>query len=293
MNISIVGNGVFGNAMLYVLRNNTTSVSIVKRKGELIENANIVVLSVPTQAIREVLPLIHFPKGKKIIVNTAKGIERRTHKFPYQIVEEVLGNRVEYYSLMGPSFAQEIRKDMPTLVNIGYRIGATQRKEIQRLFHTDYFHVRLTEGVEILEIASAMKNIYAMGCGLADGLGYAENTKAKLLTLAIEEMQQLFSGLNFTADDNATAGTIGDLILTCASKESRNFRFGRYRVKFTSEEALKKVNSTVEGYNSIQSFNLLQQKANVTLPLAGFISKVVKGKDQDIKTQFDRFMRKT
>ena len=292
MNVTIVGNGVFGNAMRYVLCQNTAAVTMSKR-GEQIENSEIVVLCVPTQEIRNVLPLIKFPKGKKIIVNTAKGIERKTHKFPYQIVEEVFGSSVEYYSLMGPSFAQEVKKDMPTLVNIGYRIGATQRREIQKLFHTDFFHARLTEGVEVLEIASAMKNVYAMGCGLADGLGYGENTKAKLLTLAIEEMQQMFGGLHFTADDNATAGTIGDLILTCASRESRNFRFGKYRVTLTADEALQKVNSTVEGYNSIQSLTLLQLKANVSLPLAAFISKIMKGKDRDMKIQFESFMRKT
>jgi glycerol-3-phosphate dehydrogenase (NAD(P)+) len=292
MNITIVGNGVFGDAMQYVLRQNTAAVSIAKR-GKLIENSEIVVLSVPTQAIREVLPLIKFPEGKKIIVNTAKGIERKTHKFPYQIVEEVFGNRVEYYSLMGPSFAQEIKKDMPTLVNIGYRSGASETEEIKKLFHTDFFHIRLTEGVEALEIASAMKNIYAMGCGLCEGLGYGENTKAKLLTLAIEEMQQLFKRLNFTTDDNATAGTLGDLILTCASLESRNCRFGKYRVTLTAEEALKKINSTVEGYNSVESLILLRQKANVSLPLAMFIAKIVKGNDRDIKAQFENFMKKT
>lgn len=289
MKITIVGNGVFGNAMLHVLQQNTKHVSIAKR-GEQINDADVVVLCVPAQAMRDVLPLISFPNKIGIIVNTAKGIERNSHQFPYQLVKEAFGNRVEYYSLMGPSFAQEIMLDMPTLVNIGYNSGAVHKSIIQELFHTGYFHARLTEGVEVLEVSSAMKNIYAIGCGISQGLGYGENTKAKLLTLAIEELQDLFRGLQLYVDADSTAGTIGDLILTCATRESRNFRFGKYLVTYPAAVALEKVNSTVEGYNSIRSLNLLQKKAGVTLPLATFISTIVHGTERDIKKRFDNFM---
>lgn len=290
MKITIVGNGVFGNAMLYVLQKNSNSVRIVDR-GDSIDG-DIVVLCVPAQSIKDVLPIIHFSNNIKIIVNTAKGIERTSHKFPYQLVKEKFENTVEYYTLMGPSFAQEIEKEMPTLVNIGHYADASHKKTIKELFHTDFFHVRLTEGVEALEIASAMKNIYAIGCGISEGLGFGENTKAKLLTLAIEEMQKLYKGLNLKVDTESTAGTTGDLILTCASRESRNFRFGKYLVTYPAEEALKKVNSTVEGYNSIHSLTLLQKQAQVTLPLASTIAKLVKGDQHNLQRAFVEFMRK-
>jgi glycerol-3-phosphate dehydrogenase (NAD(P)+) len=290
MKITIVGNGAFGSAMMYVLQQNTSQVTFAKR-GEAITDAGIVILCVPTQAIRDVLKLISFGKEKRIIVNTAKGIERSTHKFPYQIVDEVFGKSVEYYSLMGPSFATEIKKDMPTLVNLGFRSRATHKEEVAKLFQTDFFHVRLTRSVEVLEIASAMKNVYAMGCGISEGLGFGENTKAKLLTLAIEEMQDLYRGLHLRVGVNSTAGTTGDLILTCATRESRNFRFGKYLVSYSATEALQKVNSTVEGYNSIRSLTLLQRQANVDLPLASFIANLVKSDARDIKKQFESFMK--
>src|SRR5664279_975517 len=191
MNICIVGNGAFGKALLHILRDHGDKVSVAKQ-GEPIENAEIVVLCVPAESIRDVLPLIKFSTKTRIIVNTAKGIETKQNKFPYQLVNEVFGDSIEYYSLVGPSFASEIVKNMPTLVNIGYRSGATHRHTIQKIFQTDSFRVRLSKGVEVLEIASAMKNIYAIGCGIASGLGYGENTKAKIQVLAIEEMYDYF-----------------------------------------------------------------------------------------------------
>jgi glycerol-3-phosphate dehydrogenase len=78
------------------------------------------VLSVPTQSIRECLNNVQFQKNDKIIVNTAKGIEKSTHQLPYKIVQEVLSTKVDYYTLVGPSFAEEVEKKMPTLVNFGY-----------------------------------------------------------------------------------------------------------------------------------------------------------------------------
>ncbi len=292
MKIIIVGKGVFGKAIYYILRKNTQDVFFAKRDNS-IDSPEIVVLCVPTQSIRDVLPLITFSKRKKIIVNTAKGIERTTHKFPYQIIEDVFGDNVEYYSLMGPSFAHEMLKDMPTLVNIGYRSGNRNARTVKKLFQTDMFRVRLTEGVEILEIASAMKNVYAIGCGLADGLGYGENTKAKLLVLAIEEIQKLFLSLNLQVHAGATAGTIGDLILTCTSRESRNFRFGKYLVNSSTDEALQKVHSTVEGYTSLDSLARLARYAKISLPLASFISQIVISKDKNKQEQFMSFMKKT
>lgn len=291
MTVTIAGNGVFGKAMFHVLQQNNVSVRMAKRE-EPITDADILVLCVPAQAIRDVLKLVTFPK-KGIIVNTAKGIERKTHAFPFQIVTEIFGKKVEYYSLMGPSFAQEINEHMPTLVNLGYQKNAAHPKFIQKLFQTDFFRVRLNEGVAVLEIAAAMKNVYAIGCGLVDGLGYGENTKAKIQILAIEEMIRLFHGLHLRMSRDMIAGTVGDLILTCAGRDSRNFRFGKLFSQYSTADALTKINSTVEGYDSLFSLPVLQQRAGVKLPLASFIARVVKDKHGNLKKEFEEFVRKT
>lgn len=289
MKIVVVGKGAFGQAMAYLLKKNKHDVTIAGR-GETI-SGEVVLLCVPVQSIRDVLPLITFPHETKIIINMAKGIENTTHLFPFQIVHEFFKDTVEYYSLMGPSFSNEIMEDMPTLVNIGYGTNSTHKERVQKLFQTDFFRCKLTDGYELLEIASAMKNVYAIGCGIADALGYRENTKVTILNLAIEEMQQYFCSLTYKLCMDATGSMIGDLILTCSSHESRNFQFGRLLVDHPAEESLRLINSTVEGYNTIQSFEYFQTKTQIVLPLASFIASLVKHNHRDIRKQFADFFK--
>ncbi len=289
MQIVVVGKGSFGQAMAYLLKKNKHDVVIAGR-GDTI-SAEVVVMCVPVQSIRDVLPLITFPHTTKIIINMAKGIENTTHLFPFQIVNEFFKDTIEYYSLMGPSFSNEIMEDMPTMVNIGYGSKATYKEHVKKLFQTDFFRCKLTDGYELLEIASAMKNVYAIGCGISDALGYRENTRVTILNLAIEEMQQYFCSLTYKLCMDATGSMIGDLILTCSSHTSRNFQFGRLLVDHSPEEALRLVNSTIEGYNTIQSFEYFQTKTQVVLPLASFIAGLVKSNNRDIRKQFADFFK--
>jgi glycerol-3-phosphate dehydrogenase len=104
-------------------------------------------------------------------------------------------------------------------------------------------------------------------------------------------MHKLFKGMHLMAHVSATSETVGDLILTCVSYESRNFRFGTLLVSYPVEEALQQINSTVEGYNSIHDLTVLQKKAGVSLPLATFISELINSHARDIKTKFDTFMK--
>lgn len=290
MKIVIVGSGAFGQAIEYILKKKNAEVFFAERGKEF--EADVVVLCVPVQSIRDVLPLIKFPSETKIIVNTAKGIEETTHLFPFQIVDEFFKDAVEYYSLMGPSFSSELLKDMPTLVNIGYKTDAKSKELVKELFQTDTFRIKLSEGFEILEIASAMKNVYAIGCGIADGIGYGENTRVTLLTLAIDEMQQYFCSLTYKLCMDATGAMIGDLILTCSSPESRNYQFGKYLVTHTTQEALSQVNSTVEGVKTINSLEYFLSQTQIELPFASFIARIVKENISDVRKEFDEFLKK-
>lgn len=289
MQVDVVGKGAFGQAMTYLLQKNKHDVRSVGR-GEVI-SADAVVLCVPVQSIRDVLPLIQFPRQSGIIVNTAKGIENTTHYFPFQLVNEFFADSIQYYSLMGPSFSDEIMENMPTLVNIGYGAQSQDRENVRKLFQTDTFRCTLIEGYELLEVASAMKNVYAIGCGIADALGYKENTRVTILNLAIAEMQQYFCNLTYKLCMEATGSMIGDLILTCSSQKSRNFQFGKLLVKHTPQESFRMLNSTVEGFNTIQSFEFFQTKTSVRLPLASFIVSLVHNKNKDLRKQFMDFFK--
>lgn len=291
MNVKIIGNGAWGNALYSLVKQNCSTVSIVKR-GQKIVEPDVVVLSVPTQSIRESLENISFGDKNIVIVNTAKGIEKFTHLLPYQLVQSILGSIIDYYTLIGPSFAQEVAKKMPTLVNLGYIKKGPKNSKIKNLFQSSFFRVKLTKGVEILELSAAFKNVYAIACGLADGLGYGTNTRVKIIVLAIDELKNLYKSLNWKIGSNVTAGTIGDLILTCNSAESRNFTFGSLLAKYNANEALARVSSTVEGVNSMSSVKYFEKKANIKLPLATFIANIVKTDNPRMaKKSFESFVK--
>ncbi len=290
MRVKIVGNGVWGKAIYSVVSKNTKAISFVPR-GELVEDFDVLVLCVPTQEIRNVIPLVLFRGKKKIIINTAKGIEQKTHLLPHQIVSRLIKKPIEYYALLGPSFAKEVVDQMPTLVNLGYERKSKNVEIVRTLFQTPFFRVRPTHGIVAFELSGAFKNIYAIGCGLSQGLGYETNTCVKLMVLAIEEMKSLYKSLGYKLDETSTAGTIGDLILTCTSIESRNFRFGKYLVTNDVRSSLEKVNSTVEGYHSLESVAYFKKKSDEKLPLASFVCEVVKTNDPKlVKKMFKSFV---
>lgn len=290
MNIVIAGNGAWGSALASLLSENKIDFVFWKR-GEKIPGNSIIILAIPTQAIRSFYETIGTPDNV-CIVNSAKGIEKDTHKTPHAITKEFFKDKpFEYLTLMGPSFADEVKAKMPALVNLGY-VQKEQAKKIKMLFQTDYFRVRLTRGIEALELASAFKNIYAIATGLVEGLGYGVNTRVKLITLAIDEFYLLSKSLGFTFDKNAVPATIGDLVLTCSSTESRNFTFGKNLVSYSPEKSLARVGQTVEGYFSVASVPFFEKKANVRLPLARFVYEITHGeKNTDLRSKFNEFVK--
>lgn len=290
MNVKIVGDGAFGNAMYSVVSHNCADVTILKR-GDRITDFDALIISVPTQAIREVLAGVQFTRDH-IVINTAKGIEKSTLLLPHQIVSETANIQPDYYSLIGPSFAEEVSAQMPTLVNIGFNRKGSNNQAVMDLFQTNYFRVKSTAGVEVLELSAAFKNIYAIGCGLVDGLGFGTNTRVKMLVLAIEELSSLITTLHMMAGDDITAGTTGDLILTCNSITSRNYRFGKLLATHSVADALVKVHSTVEGYHSLSSVDHFKRRSQSPLSLAAFISDVVQSDDQSVvRRRFMDFVR--
>jgi len=286
--VCIIGNGSWGRALYHVISQNTKHVRIAKRGEGVTEE--IIIVAVPTNNIRELASMIQ--NKRPIIINTAKGIEKGMHKLPQEIIRELFP-QCHYFTLIGPGFAQEVRRGMPTVVNLGFGNERELLPEIQALFTTDSFRIRPVRTVRILEVSAALKNIYAIGCGMADGLGYETNTRVQLIVLAIEEVQRLFKKLKLTAGVNSTAGTVGDLILTCNSSESRNFQFGRNLAKYSVEKSLQRVKETVEGYATLESLEHLKKSSRAALPVADFIKQVV---DEDnpktVKQRFVEFIKK-
>lgn len=272
MKTTIIGNGVWGNALYSLIKTNNQSVVFWDKKTEIIDS-DIIILSVPTQSIRSILKKVTFTKKGIIIVNTSKGIERDTHKLPYEIISEFLGNHLHYLTLNGPSFAQEVKEKMPTLVNLGY-LKKENVNKIKNIFQTDFFRVKPVKGVKVLELAGAFKNVYAIACGLSDGLGFGINTRTKLITIAIEEFHRLNKKMKNNISLKMSPGTIGDLILTCSSTKSRNFNFGKMLATCKVNEALN-TGKTIEGYYTVSSISYFANKNRIHLPLAKLIEKII------------------
>lgn len=290
MQITLMGNGAWGSALATLLTTNHHDVHIWK-EGEKLVSHSTVVGAIPTQAIRTVLEKSIGTSGITYI-NCAKGIEKETHLLPYQIVTELLDNP-DYFTLIGPSFSEEVKQKMPTLVNLGYR-NEEHAEEVKKLFQTDFFRLKLTQGIRSLELAAAFKNVYAIACGVADGLGFGINTRVKIMCLAMEEFEVLRQKLEYKIDERALPATIGDLILTCSSEESRNFSFGKLLADYSVEESLKKIKHTVEGYYTVESVPYFEDKLGISLPLAHFVYDITRAKtSQSIQDCFTDFVKTT
>lgn len=285
MKIVIIGQGMWGNALHSLLVRSQNDISFWER-GTEITHADVIVLAVPTQAIREVLSFVK-PTKSLIVVNSSKGIEEGSHKLPYQIAHEILGE-IHYFSLMGPSFAQEVIDNMPTLVNLGF-CKAQFVETVKGLFQTDYFRVRPIEGVEAIEIAAAFKNIYALLNGISEGLGFGINTRIKIILLAYEEITKLTAGLGYTIPITAASGIMGDLMLTGSSTESRNYAFGKALVTHSVADALQKSKGVVEGWNSLTSVSYFSERIGEPIVLAELV-KAMASHAQDKNTMKKLFL---
>ena len=287
MKVAIVGNGTWGRALYSVLSENSANVVFVTKqslKSKLnTVKIDVLVLAVPTQAIREVLEKIGNI-GNMIVVNCAKGIERGTHKFPFQIVSEKGGKKEKYFSLIGPSFAGELENKMPTVVNLGHNSEKKYINLVKKLFETECLEIKVVHGIAALELAGAFKNIYAIACGLTTGLGFGMNTRVKVILAALREIHNLMKNLKFRIEDETIPGILGDLILTCNSTESRNYSFGKLIVNFSAEEALRKI-TTVEGFYTSDSVAYFEKIGNMKLPLADMVARCVKIENKGILRQ--------
>ncbi len=288
MNIAIVGQGKFGQAIGSLLVYNDVPFQYVEKDRPLKVHADLIFLMLPTQFIRTFFKENkQFINDETIVVNGAKGIEEKTHLLPRQIVKSI-GDFPHYYSLIGPSFAHGVKARQPTIVSLGYN-EPTHVDIIKKLLQTPYFRVRITDGYYALELASAMKNLYAIICGYAHGLGYGMNTQALLISLAMEEFTLLSDALGFNRYDVISPGVVGDLVMTCSSQQSRNYKFGLYLAKYDEQRALQEVNDTVEGYFTSHSVRVLARDNNVELPLAVLTHKIIKNQSE-ASSNFHKFI---
>lgn len=247
---------------------------------EAMEGADILVLAVPSVFTRRTAVLMkeHYEKNQ-IIVNVAKGIEEGSNlTLTEQIAQEIDGANIAVLS--GPSHAEEVSRRLPTTCVAGAADLETAQC-IQNTFMSPVFRVYTSSDIMGIEIGGALKNVIALAAGIADGLGYGDNTKAALITRGIAEIARLGVKMGGKSQSFYGLSGIGDLIVTCASMHSRNRRAGILIGKgYTMQQAMDEVKMVVEGVFSAKAAKSLAEKFCVEMPIVSEVNAVLfEGKD--------------
>ena len=210
----------------------------------------------------------------QIIVDVAKGIEEDTlMTLSQQIKEEI--PHADVAVLSGPSHAEEVGRGLPTTVCIGATTEKTA-KYLQEMFMNEVFRVYISPDMLGMELGGSLKNVIALAAGIADGMGYGDNTKAALITRGIAEISRLGIAMGAHARTFYGLSGIGDLIVTCASVHSRNRKAGYLMGKgYTMQEAMDEVKMVVEGVYSAKAALGLAEKYGVEMPIIAEVNKVL------------------
>jgi glycerol-3-phosphate dehydrogenase (NAD(P)+) len=229
-----------------------------------IADAECIVVAVPSKAFREVTAALKHFSG--ILISVTKGIEHQSGLTMCGILAENAA-RASLAALSGPSLALEVARGIPTAI-VAASADTEIANTVQKLFHRPAFRVYTSADIVGVELGGALKNVIAIAAGICDGLGFGDNSKASLVTRGIVEMRRL--GLACGAHPETFAGLsgIGDLMVTCFSKLSRNRGFGeRVGRGETPEAILASMTSVAEGYPTARSACALAQKLNLSTPI--------------------------
>lgn len=312
LKVAFLGGGSFGSALSVMLAKKGMKVNIWDRKISVIDDINIkrenikylpkvtvpagvtafidiekvisdsdiIVLSVPSHAIRELsMKIAPHLKQNQIVVSIAKGIEEGSSKRISQVIEEEIPNN-PIVILSGPSHAEEVALDIPTTVVVTSK-KMEYAKIVQDVFMTSKFRVYTNEDIIGVEIGGAVKNIIALAAGVSDGIGYGDNSKAALMTRGMSEIIKIGTVLGGKTETFYGLTGMGDLIVTCTSMHSRNRRAGILIGKgVPMDAACQEIGMVVEGIKATKAFYELKEKEKISMPITDVLYKVLfEGKD--------------
>lgn len=305
--VSVLGAGSWGTALAVLLKNNGHTVTLWSHRQsqvdeivsthrnesklpgidlpmdicytsdlvQAVKNTDLIVMAVPSIATRSTAEKIRelLPQGSQII-SVAKGFEEKTLYTQTQIISDVIPNAC-VGALSGPSHAEEVIRGLPTLV-----VAASKDRRlailVQELFMNESFRVYVSPDVTGVEIGGSVKNVIALAAGMSDGIGFGDNSKAALITRGIKEISSLAVSMGANPRTLAGLSGIGDLIVTCQSRHSRNRKAG-YLIGqgYSMQEAMDHVQMVVEGVYSAKATLALGQKYNVELPIVTEVNRVL------------------
>ncbi len=320
-NFFIIGNGSWASSFGNYLANIGKSVTIYGRNSENIDeisktrinekylpgfklnesikwtssldglnDSNTVVLAISSQAISKFLDANKGVLDSKDVIILSKGIDIQSKKVLSDVVAEKT-NSASISVISGPSHAEEVIKDMPTAVVVA---GENEEviKRIQSEISSKTLRLYRSKDIVGVELSGALKNIVAIAVGIADGLGFGDNTKAAIMTRGMNEIIKFAK--SFGAKDTTFLGLsgFGDLIVTCTSMHSRNRRFGNLVGEgYSVEDAIKKVGMVVEGYYTLKVTHDIARDRKIDTPLFSILYNILYESDyKDIKEVVSKLM---
>lgn len=307
MNCFVIGNGGWGTALGMTLAGNGNNVTIwgpfeeeiqsVRSSGEntvylpgvkIPESiqwtsdpagsgqADLIVVVVPSRFVRTTLETFkpHLPQNA-LIVSATKGLDEKTHHRMSETAKDVLGRSIAVLS--GPSHAEEVARGVPTAVTV----AGEKAEQIQKVFTGKTFRVYTSDDVIGVELGGTLKNIIAVAAGILDGMGLGDNSKAALMTRGLAEITRLGAALGAKPETFSGLSGIGDLIVTCGSRHSRNRAVGERLGKGESlKEIMGGMKQVAEGIWNAKTARDLAKEHNIEMPITEEVCAIVEdGKD--------------
>jgi glycerol-3-phosphate dehydrogenase (NAD(P)+) len=284
MKISIIGNGAWGSALAAVSRQQSHPTFVWGRHPkegetanlkEAVDSSEIMLLSVPSHAMREVCSsLKSILPPKVLLVSLAKGIEQDTHLRMSEVIQEIT-NRTEIAVMSGPTFAAEVIHAAPTAI-VCASLSESLAKTVQTAFNSEAFRVYTNQDVVGVEFGGALKNIMAIAAGVCVGMGLGDNALAALITRGLAELSRVGQALGGRAETFYGLSGVGDLILTCSSSQSRNRRVGEALGRGEKlPQILASLKGTAEGVKTARSVHQILQQKNLDAPILQEIYSVL------------------
>ncbi len=240
----------------------------------------ILLFAVPSPFVRATARRVApYAEGGQIIVDVAKGIEEETLYTMTDIIAEEINNpNVAIVALSGPTHAEEVVKDLPTTIVSASR-DMQAAEYVQSVFNTECMRVYTNDDILGVELCGATKNVIALACGMAVGLGCGDNARAAIITRGIAEISRLGAAMGCREQTFGGLAGIGDLIVTATSMHSRNFRCGILLGRgIPSDDAVKQIGMVVEGLNALPAVLRLSKKYDVQMPIIEAVNAVVANK---------------
>lgn len=251
------------------------SLAVSSDLAAVLAAAELLIIATPLAGLRSALESVKSSRSRVPVLWACKGLEPETGLFPHQIVEAVFGNEIASGALSGPSFAQEVAKQLPTAITLAMQDAPLARHLIAQL-NTPRLRLYANDDVIGVEVAGAVKNVLAIGAGISDGMGFGLNARAALITRGLAEISRLGTALGGRSQTFMGLAGLGDLILTCTGDLSRNRRVGLRLAEGQSlSQVLAELGHTAEGVHTAQAVAQRAAALGVDMPITSAVESVL------------------